>query len=103
MTEKIGSLPRPSAETRPTGNQSAGDTKRTQDTGNETASGGGSDAVSLTDTVTRLKSIEARIQELPDVDRERVEELRQQIDAGEFQIDSNLIAKRLVQLEQALS
>ena len=103
MTEKIGSLPRPSPETRPAGSKSAGDTKRTQDAGNDTASGGGSDAVSLTDTVTRLKSIEARIAELPEVDRERVEELRQQIDSGEFQIDSKLIAQRLVQLEQALS
>ena len=102
MTEKIGSLPRPSTETKPAGSQSAGGAKRTQDAGNETRSGG-SDAVSLTDTVTRLKSIEARIQELPEVDRERVEELRRQIDAGEFQIDSKLIAQRIVQLEQALS
>ena len=101
MTEKIGNLPRPGTETRPAGSQSAGGAKRTQQAGNDSA--GSSDAVSLTDTVTRLKSIEARIQELPEVDRERVEELRRQIDAGEFTIDSKLIAQRIVQLEQALS
>ncbi len=104
MTEKIGNYPRPGAETKPAGSQSAGNAKRTESTGSgDAAPAHGGDAVSLTDTVTRLKSIEARIQELPEIDRERVEELRRQIDAGEYQIDTKLIAQRLVQLEQSLS
>ena len=104
MTEKIGSYPRPGAETKPAGSQSAGNAKRTATAGSGDAQPTpGGDEVSLTDTVTRLKSIEARIQELPDVDRERVEELRRQIDAGEYQIDTKLVAQRLVQLEQSLS
>lgn len=102
MTEKIGNLPRTGTETKPAGSQSAGESKQAKAARTE-GSGSGADAVSLTDTVTRLKSIEARIQELPEVDRERVEELRRQIDAGEFSIDPKLIAQRIVQLEQALS
>ena len=104
MTEKIGNLPRPSTDAKPAGSQSAGGAKRADTSAKSDAqAGSGSDAVSLTDTVTRLKSIEARIQELPEVDRERVEEIRRQIDAGEFKIDPKLIAQRIVQLEQALT
>lgn len=103
MTEKIGNFPRPSTETKPTGREPAGSTARTENSRTEAQSGSGGDAISLTDTVTRLKTIEARIQDLPEVDRERVEEIRRQIDTGEFSIDPKLIAKRLVQLEQALS
>lgn len=104
MTEKIGSFPRPGTETKPTGSQSSGSTQRARtETHSETQTTAGHDAVSLTDTFTRLKSIEARIEELPEIDRERVEELRRQIDSGEFKVDPQLIARRLVQLEQALS
>jgi negative regulator of flagellin synthesis FlgM len=104
MTEKIGSFPRPSTETRPTGSQSASGTKHAAETSQgKTQASGGSDEISLTDTATRLKSIEARIAELPDVDRERVDEIRHQIESGEFRVDARLIAQRLAQLEQALS
>ncbi|MGD2167573.1 MAG: flagellar biosynthesis anti-sigma factor FlgM [Gammaproteobacteria bacterium] len=104
MTEKIGNLPRPTTETRTSSNQTAGGVRHAE-TGKHAGgqSSDSSDAISLTDTATRLKSIEARIQELPEVDRERVEEIRRQIDAGEFLIDSKLIAQRIVQLERSLT
>lgn len=101
MTEKIGSYPRPSTETKPAGTRTAERATRS-DTSQGTRTGAGDDAVSLTDTATRLQSIEARLRELPDVDRERVAEIRRLIDSGEFTIDSKLIAQRIVQLEQAL-
>lgn len=104
MAEKIGGYPRAGTETRPAGNNSAGGVKRAPQSSTEgSQTVAGSDAVSLTETVTRLQSIEARIRELPDVDRERVEDIRRQIDSGSFEVDSKLIAKRLVQLEQALT
>ena len=104
MTEKIGGLPRPGTETRPIGNQPAGSAKSTASASQgRSHNAASSDEVSLTDTVTRLKVIESRIQDLPDVDRERVDEIRRQIEAGEFELDAKLIAQRLVQLEQALN
>ena len=102
MTEKIGGYPRPGTETKQISSRSAERTSRS-DTTPVSHSTTGDDAVSLTDTATRLKTIEARIRELPDVDRERVAELRSLIDSGEYEIDSQLIARRLVQLERALS
>lgn len=101
MTEKIGGYPRPSTETKPAGTRSADRAKRSSVEA-ESRAETGTDAVSLTDTATRLKSIEARLRELPDVDRERVAEIRRLVDSGQYQIDSKLIAQRIVQLEQAL-
>lgn len=102
MTEKIGSYPRPSTETKPAGTRSAERASRS-DAALDSGSGAGDDSVSLTDTATRLKSIEARLRELPEVDRERVAEIRRLIESGEFQIDSRFIAQRIIQLEQSLS
>jgi negative regulator of flagellin synthesis FlgM len=102
MTEKIGGFHRPSTETKPAGAQSSDKSKGTNTAAPSQGSVRG-DEVSLTASATRLKSIEARIGELPDVDRERVAQLRELIDSGEYKIDFELVAQRLIQLEQALS
>ena len=60
------------------------------------------DAVDFSSTVTSLKKIEARLRELPDVDRARVDELRQQVESGEFQVDARSVAAKLLRLEREL-
>ena len=102
MTEKIGNYPRPATDTKATGSKAADRTSRSGAAAEAPVSTG-DDAVSLTDTATRLKSLETRLNELPEVDRARVDQIRQLVDSGEYEIDSKLIAQRIVQLEQALA
>ncbi len=85
----------------------SGSVKRTEQ-GESARSAGGeestrTDAVALTDTAVRLKRIEASLAELPEVDQARVDALREQVDAGDYQVDGKEIARKLMQLEQDLS
>lgn len=61
------------------------------------------DEVALTDAAARLKAVEARLAELPDVDRARVEAIRKRIESGEYQPDPARIAQKLVRLERELA
>lgn len=61
------------------------------------------DAVELTDTAHRLKSIEARLARLPDVDQSRVNELRQRIESGQYRPDPARIAAKLMRMERDLA
>ena len=60
------------------------------------------DAVELTGTATLLKRIEARLAGVPEVDRARVSALRQQIRSGEYEIDADRLAGKLLRLEKEL-
>ncbi|HHQ14633.1 MAG TPA: flagellar biosynthesis anti-sigma factor FlgM [Chromatiales bacterium] len=60
------------------------------------------DGVDLSPTVSNLKKIEARLRELPDVDQARVDELRGQIESGEYQVDENAVAAKLLRLDREL-
>jgi len=57
----------------------------------------------LTDTATTLKQIEARIGDLPDVDRGRVEAVRQRIETGAYEINAGRLADRLLAFERDLA
>jgi negative regulator of flagellin synthesis FlgM len=80
--------------TRPAKNEEGVAAARSRETG---------DAVAITDTAARLKAIEARLASVPDVDRARVEALRQKVESGEYQPDSARIAAKLIRMEQDLS
>ncbi|MCL4780392.1 MAG: flagellar biosynthesis anti-sigma factor FlgM [Gammaproteobacteria bacterium] len=67
----------------------------------ESASSG--DDVQLTRAATSLKSVEAQLANLPDVDRARVEALRQRIESGSYRMDANRIADRLMRFERELN
>ena len=45
------------------------------------------DGVELTNTATNLKRIEARLSEIPEVDRSRVDEIRQRLQSDSYEID----------------
>ncbi len=60
------------------------------------------DEVSLTDTAARLRELEARLAELPVVDPKRVDEIRQLIAEGRYQVDAGDIAEKLIQIEKLL-
>ena len=62
-----------------------------------------SSQLKLTDTAVNLKQIEARIAGLPDVDRARVDVVRQRVEAGAYQVNAGRLADRLLAFERDLA
>ena len=60
------------------------------------------DTVSLTDTSMKLRSLENRIESLPVVDSQRVEDIRHSVEDGTYVIDAETIAGKLVDSELGL-
>jgi negative regulator of flagellin synthesis FlgM len=59
--------------------------------------------VRLTDSAVQLAALEKALAQVPDVDLKRVEEVRTAIQSGEYKIDAQQIAAKLMQLERALA
>lgn len=60
------------------------------------------DTVSLTDTSMKLRSLENRIESLPVVDSQRVEDIRHSVENGTYAVDAENIASKLVGSELGL-
>jgi negative regulator of flagellin synthesis FlgM len=77
--------------------------------GDRAEAGGRSDGattagqVRLTDTAASLKQIEARLADQPDVDRKRVESLRERIESGAYEVNAGRLADRLLAFERDLA
>ncbi|MDH5784969.1 MAG: flagellar biosynthesis anti-sigma factor FlgM [Chromatiales bacterium] len=69
----------------------------------ETGATNATDSVSLTDTAAHLQKLENTIAALPVVDSQRVEEIRNAITNGEYQIDAANIADKLINLDTDLN
>lgn len=69
----------------------------------ETGKPGTHDTVSLTDTATNLQKLNQTINELPVVDSQRVEAVRQAIANGTYEIDPQRTAEKLIGFETALA
>lgn len=65
----------------------------------ETGSSPAADSVSLTDTAARLQKLENTIAELPVVDSQRVEDIRNAIASGEYEINSASIADKMLSFD----
>lgn len=61
------------------------------------------DTVSLTNTAAQLRSLENSLAELPVVDTQRVESIKQAIADGSYQINAQRVADKLINLEQGLA
>jgi negative regulator of flagellin synthesis FlgM len=59
--------------------------------------------VRLTDTATNLKQVEAAIARLPDVDRVRVNAVRQRVESGAYEVNAGRLADRLLAFERDLA
>ena len=57
------------------------------------------DTVSLTDTSAKLQSLENKIASLPVVDSQRVEDIRQSVENGTYDINAKMIASKMVESE----
>jgi len=71
--------------------------------GKETADKSTASHVQLTDTAANLKQVEARIASLPDVDRARVDAVRQRVESGAYEINAGRLADRLLAFERDLA
>ncbi len=60
------------------------------------------DTVSITDTASNLQRLAREIGGLPVVDSQRVEDIRQAIANGSYEIDPQATAEKLIGFEQAL-
>lgn len=59
------------------------------------------DTVTLTDTATQLHKLEAIIATLPIIDTARVEDIKQAIRNGQFQINPQRVAEKMLSFENA--
>jgi negative regulator of flagellin synthesis FlgM len=62
----------------------------------------GVDSVNITDSARRLLALAQAVQSAPEVDTQRVAELQQSIGSGQYQVQPERIADRLLQMEQDL-
>lgn len=84
---------------RPTVNVARDETSASQD---ETGRPSTADTVSLTNAAAQISSLETAIAELPVVDTQRVEAIKQTLADGSYQIDAERIADKLLSLESSL-
>lgn len=79
---------------------------RTQASGQsagQAASSLGGDTISLTDTAARLKSVESRLADLPVVDSERVEGVQRALTSGNYAVDAERVAGKMIAFERQLT
>jgi len=60
------------------------------------------DSVDLTDTATELQKIEQSLAALPIADQARIQAIGESIEQGEYKIDEEKIAERIIKSEQSL-
>jgi negative regulator of flagellin synthesis FlgM len=63
----------------------------------------GAGSVHITDSARQLAGLQRAIHGLPDIDARRVEALQQSIDRGQYHVDAERIADKLLQLEGELA
>ena len=66
------------------------------------SSSGEGESVHITDSARALSALSLALQDTPDIDTGRVAALQQAIDAGQYSVDPQRIADRMLQLEQDL-
>ena len=60
------------------------------------------DKVSLTSTAARLKDIEQRLASQTSVDNNRVNQMRSAINNGEYNVDADRVANKMIDFESSL-
>lgn len=60
------------------------------------------DSLSLTAGAQQMQQIEQAIAETPDVDQQRVDEIRQSLADGSYRVDSQAVASKLARMEWEL-
>lgn len=64
-----------------------------------TSNTGSGDTVSLTDMASRLKSLEQKLTSQPEVDQAHINRVRDAISSGEYRIDPERVADKMMDFE----
>lgn len=59
----------------------------------------GSDRVNLSDNAQALRAVESQVKNLPEVNEQRVAEIRSALDSGRYQVDDLVVADKLIAFE----
>ncbi len=70
--------------------------------GSSSAPAAEADSVHITQSARSLQALSQAVQDSPDVDTARVSAVQQQIESGQYSVNPDRIASRLLQLEQDL-
>lgn len=70
--------------------------------GGSGAAGGGGDRVSITDTAMSLENVERLMAQIPVVDANRVETVRESLTNGSYEVDAERTAEKFIQFELML-
>ncbi|MDX1573399.1 MAG: flagellar biosynthesis anti-sigma factor FlgM [Methylophaga sp.] len=73
------------------------DKNATSKTSNDAAPA--SDKFSLTDDANQLQALQEMIASMPDVDKQRIADLRNAIENGDYQVDSQKLAQNMIDFE----
>lgn len=60
------------------------------------------DTVSLTDSAKQMQKMEATVADMPVVDSQKVEHIKQAIAEGKYEIDPVIVADKMVEFEAAI-
>ncbi len=63
------------------------------------ASRSGGDSFEISTKAKLLNAVQAQVAHLPDVDQQRIDALSQQIESGEYQVDSSALARDIIDFE----
>ena len=94
MVIKITGTPVPNPQRAPAGNEPVQSARP--------ADGPGKDELTLTDSASRLLSLERGLANTPEEDGKRVENIRQQLENGSYKVDAQQAASKLLEFESAL-
>ncbi|MCU7835690.1 MAG: flagellar biosynthesis anti-sigma factor FlgM [gamma proteobacterium symbiont of Taylorina sp.] len=60
------------------------------------------DSINLTESATRIKALEEQVARLPIVDTNKIEQIKNSIDEGSYEVNPERIAEKMIQLEKEL-
>jgi len=78
------------------------DSRKSASSINSNTGSSSSDKVSLTSTASRLKDIEQRLSTQTPVDNNRVNQMKSAINNGEYDIDADRVAGKMIDFESSL-
>jgi len=105
MTNSINGAPRNRSEIlSDQSNKTVKSEKANTSTDNsQSTSASTADTVSITGEANRIRELQNSLAEVPDIDMEKVEAIKQEIANGNYPIDAERIASNLIDLEKTLS
>ncbi|MDD3764924.1 MAG: flagellar biosynthesis anti-sigma factor FlgM [Nevskiales bacterium] len=68
-----------------------------------TSASGGTDSLKLTDDALRMQQVEQAVADAPEINEQRVSEIRQSIEDGSYQVDAQTVAAKLARMEWEFS